>query len=133
MSGVFLDTVGLLAVWNTSDQWHRAATSALQTITQAHRPVLTSQFVLLECGNAAARHPFRLDVDDLRAKLEGTAGLIFPTYDDWTQAWAGYRTRAAGGAGIVDQISIVVMRRLGLIDVFSNDQHFRAAGFNTLF
>jgi uncharacterized protein len=35
--------------------------------------------------------------------------------------------------GIVDCISFVIMRRLGLTEVFSNDQHFAAAGFTPLF
>src|SRR5260370_1456366 len=39
----------------------------------------------------------------------------------------------AGGAGIVDQISFVVMRRLSIARAFTNDEHFRAAGFETLF
>jgi uncharacterized protein len=37
------------------------------------------------------------------------------------------------GAGIVDHISFVVMRRLGMSKAFTNDRHFRAAGFETLF
>ena len=36
-------------------------------------------------------------------------------------------------AGIVDHISFAVMRRLGIADAFTNDRHFKAAGFNTLF
>ena len=33
----------------------------------------------------------------------------------------------------VDQLSFRVMRRLGLTEAFTNDQHFQAAGFTTLF
>jgi len=33
----------------------------------------------------------------------------------------------------VHHVSFAVMRRLGIIDAFTNDRHFRAAGFNTLF
>lgn len=33
----------------------------------------------------------------------------------------------------VDNVSFVVMRRLGITDAFTNDRHFKAAGFNTLF
>ena len=33
----------------------------------------------------------------------------------------------------VDQLSFQVMRRLGLTEAFTNDQHFQAAGFTTLF
>ncbi len=39
----------------------------------------------------------------------------------------------AGQAGIVDQVSFVVMRRLGITEAFTNDRHFQAAGFHTLF
>jgi predicted nucleic acid-binding protein len=58
---------------------------------------------------------------------------VVPTGEDWEQAWSAYRRGAAGDAGIVDHVSFVVMRRMGITDVFSNDRHFRTAGFNTLF
>jgi predicted nucleic acid-binding protein len=41
--------------------------------------------------------------------------------------------RSFGQAGIVDHISFLVMHRLGITDAFTNDGHFRAAGFVTLF
>ena len=52
--------------------------------------------------------------------LLDTVGLI-ATWDE------------ADDAGIVDHVSFVVMRRLGISDAFTNDRHFKAAGFNTLF
>jgi predicted nucleic acid-binding protein len=48
-------------------------------------------------------------------------------------AWASYHRGEADQAGIVDQISFRVMRRLGATEAFTNDQHFRAAGFAPLF
>lgn len=60
MTDVFLDTVGLLALWNADDQWHAAANRAMLSL-DANRPrFFTSAFVLLECGNAAARRHFAL-------------------------------------------------------------------------
>jgi uncharacterized protein len=35
--------------------------------------------------------------------------------------------------GIVDHVSFTIMRRLGISKAFTNDGHFRAAGFETLF
>lgn len=67
MNCVLLDTVGLLALWNHSDQWHVAAKRAFDgSVVALHKGLLTTTFVLLECGNAAARHPFRREVDLLR-------------------------------------------------------------------
>jgi predicted nucleic acid-binding protein len=59
--------------------------------------------------------------------------LINPIDQDWDDAWAEYERGRPGDPGIVDCISFAVMRRLGLSEVFSNDQHFTAAGFTTLF
>lgn len=133
MTAAFLDTVGLLALWDASDQWHGAAEEAFHSLDRARAPLVTTTFVLLECGNAAARRPYRLAVDRLREKLEGGGLLVAPTTDDWLRAWQAYVRGEAGRAGIVDHTSFVVMRRLGLARAFTNDRHFQAAGFETLF
>jgi predicted nucleic acid-binding protein len=132
MTTVFLDTVGLLALWDSSDQWHGVATAALDRLGSATR-LATSSFVLLECGNAAARRPYRHLVDRLRTELEAGGKLIVPTEADWNMAWSAYASSGVGGPGIVDHVSFVLMRRLGIREVLSNDRHFRAAGFDTLF
>jgi predicted nucleic acid-binding protein len=59
--------------------------------------------------------------------------LVDPTPEEVESAWVAYEQGEAGGAGIVDHLSFRVMSRLGLTDAFTNDQHFRAAGFTTLF
>ncbi len=134
MTDVLLDTVGLLALWNRSDQWHVAAKAAhAERIVALGRKVMTTTFVLLECGNMAARRPFRADVDLLRQQLEADDMLVAPSDQDWHDAWDCYRRGDGEQAGIVDCVSFVVMRRLGIKQVFSNDRHFREAGFETLF
>jgi predicted nucleic acid-binding protein len=129
----FLDTVGLIAVWDESDQWHMAASAAYAGSLGRREPVVTTTWILMECGNAAARRPYRSDVDDLRLRLSAQERLLVPTDEDLDRAWANDRRGEAGSAGIVDHVSFVVMRRLGLSRVFTNDAHFRAAGFETLF
>jgi predicted nucleic acid-binding protein len=128
-----MDTVGLLALWNTDDQWHEAAEKAFAKIDAAQTTLLTTAYVLLECGNVAARSGIRAEVDRLREQLELADTLIWPTTGDWAQAWAAYRRGGADSAGIVDHISFAVMRRCGIVQAFTNDRHFRAAGFETLF
>jgi predicted nucleic acid-binding protein len=89
--------------------------------------------VLLECGNAAARRPYRRRVAALRRELIEGGLLVAPTPEEIEQAWAAYERGDAGEAGIVDHLSFCVMRRLGLSEAFTNDQHFRTAGFTALF
>jgi predicted nucleic acid-binding protein len=59
--------------------------------------------------------------------------LIAPTDFDVGAALDAYERGDAGNAGIVDLVSIMVMRRLGMREVFSCEAHFQAAGMKTLF
>ncbi len=133
MTVAFLDTVGLLALWDDGDQWHSAADAAFADLGRAKTLLTTTSFVLLECANAAARRPYRQTVERLRERMEANNMLVFPTNDDWRQAWAAYHQGDVGQPGIVDHVSFSVMRRLGIRQAFTNDRHFQEAGFETLF
>ena len=133
MSLVFLDTVGLLALWDADDQWHPAAASAFAALCRAKALATTTSFILLECANAAARRPYRQAVERLRTPMESKGRLVFPTNEDWREAWTGYRQGGGEQPGVVDYISFAVMRRLNIRQAFTNDRHFREAVFETLF
>ncbi len=120
MTPVFLDAVGLLAVWDVDDQWHLAAVPVFEQIVRTGRPTVTTSLVLYECGNAASRGPFRGNVDDLRRSMAAEGQLIEPTSDEIEKAWADYVRGVAGSAGIVDHIAFAVMRRLGITQVQAN-------------
>jgi len=74
----FLDTVGLIAVWESKDQWHPAASEAAERMRAEKAPSFTTSYILAECANAAARKPYRKDVARLREELE-EAGQLVPT------------------------------------------------------
>ena len=134
MSGMFLDSVGLLALWNASDQWHPAAAEAHRRLLGSDVPLWTTTLVLYECGNRAARRTdFRGLIVAFWDEVESGGSLVVPTPEDQRAAWAAYLRGEAAQAGIVDHVSFAVMRRLGLSRAFTNDAHFRAAGFETLF
>ncbi len=133
MNDVFLDTVGMIVVWNKAYQWHTEAEAAYQDLHQNARRLLTTPLVLWECGNAAARRPFRSQVNRLRQFLIQEGLLIEPTPQEIDAAWAAYDRGEVAQAGIVDHVSFVVMRGLGITEGFTNDWHFQAAGFVVLF
>jgi uncharacterized protein len=66
-------------------------------------------------------------------EMEVAHRLIVPTIEDCQAARMAYERGEADSAGIVDQVSFTIMRRLGLSKAFTNDAHFRAAGFEKLF
>lgn len=122
MSDVFLDTVGMIAVWDETDQWHMDAKVAYDLLFSRGGKLVTTSLVLFECGNASARRPYRVDVCELRGTLAQEGLLIEPTARELETAWAAYERGEAGEAGIVDHVSFVVMRRLEITHAFTNDR-----------
>jgi predicted nucleic acid-binding protein len=133
MKRVFLDTVGLIAIWDSTDQWNAVAEMAMLELMKSSIATITTDQILMECGNASSRRPYRCEVNALRKKLKEGGKLFQPTEAEMEQAWEAYDRQEAAGAGIVDQVSFIMMRRLGITEAFTNDEHFRAAGFVTLF
>ncbi|MEM9353681.1 MAG: hypothetical protein AAGA92_11765 [Planctomycetota bacterium] len=86
MSSVFLDTVGLIALWDEADQWHAAASEAYQNLRSSRGRLLTTTFVMLECGNAAQRRPYRGQVVGTMRQLSADQALVTPTDEDMTKA-----------------------------------------------
>ena len=133
MTPVFLDTVGLIAVWDETDQWHTAAEPIWLNLIRQGRPVVTTPLILYECGNAAARRRYRSQVATFRDLMQAAGGLVEPTSDELQTAWVQYAAGPVGGPGIVDCVSFAVMRRLGIAEAFTNDKHYAIAGFVCLF
>jgi len=133
MRSVFLDTVGLLAVWDVRDQWHAEATRVFESLAGEKVRLFTSEFVLLECANATSRSPLRDLVTDTRDKLISRRCVLTATDEQYLEAWVEFRNGRAGQAGVIDLISFSLMRSYGIVEAFTNDQHFKTAGFVTLF
>ena len=133
MNRVFVDTVGFLALWNKRDPWHESAATAFQKLVVNSAELWTTSYVLLECGNAAARTPFRIDVLAVREQFVAAGKLVEPTPADCEMAWTDYQRGTPRTAGIVDHTTFIVMRRLDIERAFTNDRHFTSAGFEILF
>ena len=130
---VFLDTVGLIALWNERDQWHAVASEVFARLVREKSILLTTPYILAECANAVSRRQSRAALVTLRETLERQKRVLVPTDDDWHEAWRRYAADSIGGPGVVDHLSFLVMGRYGLSQAFTNDRHFRAAGFEPLF
>jgi uncharacterized protein len=133
MTPVFMDTVGMIALWDEADQWHDPASVAAKQLAQRPVRLVTSSVIFLECGNAAARRPYRRDVQPLLDQFAMRGDLLVPTDAEVDRAWQAYHRGPAGGPSIIDHVSFEVMRRLGVTEAFTNDRHFVAAGFEVLF
>jgi len=92
---IFLDTVGLLAVREKSDQWHEAEILAMREFAHPGTCTWTSDSVLLECGNAVARKPYRDEFVTMRRDFIELRTLVTPTDAEIEQAWEAYERRYA--------------------------------------
>jgi len=84
MTDVFLDTVGMIAVWDETDQWHAPAKAAYEQLLAEGRRLVTTTLVLCECANASARRTYRPDVCELRKALINERLLIEPVAQEIT-------------------------------------------------
>lgn len=123
----------MLALLDVADQWHKDAETAWASIVASGSDVVTTNFVLAECANAAARRPFRTAIVELHDTLRSEHAILAPTDEEWLEAWSDFASGKARAAGLVDHISFLAMRRAGLTRAFTNDRHFAAAGFELLF
>jgi predicted nucleic acid-binding protein len=128
---IFVDTLFIIALINQRDQYHQQALALADTLEG--QPLLTTDAVLLEIGNALARN-FKAEavevLDDLLSSEEIEVVRLTPEL--FGEAYELYRRYQDKAWGLVDCISFVVMRRAQVHSALTFDQHFPQAGFQAL-
>ena len=130
MSPVFADTSFYLALLRQDDPVHDRALAE----TRLNRPIVTTEFILLEMGNACAR---AADHADFLALVEGMRASSRATIIPLSSALLdrGLRLMAARADkdwSLTDCVSFVAMQETGLHEALTCDQHFEQAGFMAL-
>ena len=127
MSAVFADTFFYLALLNDDDPAHgRALIEA-----RIHRPIVTSEFILLELGNACARAEDHADFLALLAGLRASPRVTIVGLDSQLLNRGLYlmASRPDKDWSLTDCISFVVMQDGGIKEALTGDRHFEQAGF----
>jgi predicted nucleic acid-binding protein len=127
---VFVDTGYILALVNENDRHHAEAVALSQKFDG--QPIVVTDAVLLEIGNALSRMDRDAAVqiiEDLRESPGVTVVNLTPEL--FESAFDLYRRHTDKQWGLVDCVSFVVMRSLGLTTALAFDQHFVQAGFVT--
>ena len=131
---VFLDTNGWLALLNASDVLYPVARPLWTELLEQGTSVVVTDWVIAETGNGLARTParrqFKRAVELLRSSARSRLYLVSP--DHLERAVALYDRRRDKTWGLVDCASFALMEDLGLTDAFTNDRHFKQAGFTCL-
>jgi predicted nucleic acid-binding protein len=124
---VFVDTSALLALLDEDDRVHAAAASSYAYLLDAAE-LVTHNYVHGEAAELVRR---RLGADAAIRLVDGLLPSIAVHWvDEATHAAAMEAWRARGAAlSLVDQVSFLVMRRLGIRAALAFDRDFEAEGF----
>jgi len=127
----FLDTLFVIALINRRDQYHEQADEV--AFLYDGQPLITTDAILLEIGNAMAR-AFKPEaaqvIEDLLTSEDVQVVRLTPEL--FERAFALYKSRPDKEWGLVDCISFVVMQDAGVTDALTFDRHFEQAGFRAL-
>lgn len=130
MKVAFADTSFYLALLDERDPSHERALKELRV----KRQMLTTEFIILELGNACSRAEDHADflavVKGMRASSQ-TA--IVPLDSGLLQRGLDlFGSRGDKDWSLTDCISFVVMQGRAVEDALTADHHFQQAGFHTL-
>jgi predicted nucleic acid-binding protein len=132
MTAVYVDTSALLAFIDRDDMDHEPVTEAVGRLVREGVPLLTSSYVLVECGALVKR---RLGPDAFAALGSAAARSLDVVWVGEAlhgRAWAGASKESCRGPSLVDWTGFLVMEDMGLTTALALDPHFRARGFQTL-
>lgn len=131
MNRVFVDTSFIVALVNEKDQHHARASVLSETFDG--QPLLVTDAVLLEVGNALAR-TFKEQAAEIIGDFLTSDEVEVVNLDAalFQKALELYRTHTDKACGMTDCVSFVVMRERGVMDALTYDNDFHQAGFNPL-
>jgi predicted nucleic acid-binding protein len=127
---VFADTFFFLALLNGGDPMHELALAKLRS----QPSILTTEFILLEMGNACARADDHADFLTLVEGMRDSARVTIVPLDSnlFDRGLRLMASRPDKNWSLTDCISFVVMKERSLSDALTADRHFEQAGFRAL-
>jgi uncharacterized protein len=128
---IFIDTLFVIALINRRDQYHPQALDLAEQFEGD--PLLVTDAVLLEIGNALARSYKQEAVEIIEQFLAAEeVEVVHLTPRLFAQGFALYKSHQDKAWGLVDCISFIVMREARVNQALTFDQHFVQAGFQAL-
>ena len=131
---VFLDTAFVIASAIGTDAFHEKALELLKEIRALGIQMVITHAIVLEIGNALAGPRYRrLAITALDSMETDDKVTIIPLTEElFEMGYKLYRTRMDKEWGLIDCVSFVTMKQLGIAESLTTDLHFQQAGFAAL-
>lgn len=129
---VFIDTSAFFAMLDGDDEYHNTAASVWKYMLNNNIGLVTSGFVLIETF-ALIQH--RLGLPAVQGFYENIYPLLVVEWtveSDFEAGAASVLSAQRRDLSLVDCVSFVLMRRMGIHSVFSFDKHFSEQGFEEI-
>ncbi len=128
---ILIDSSFVVALVNPKDENHEKALNL--SIEFDRRPMLITDVILLEIGNALARGFKSESIDAIEGLLASNEVEVLRLDEIlFERAFELYKSHADKSYGLVDCISFVVMRDHEISAALTHDRHFVQAGFRAL-
>jgi predicted nucleic acid-binding protein len=134
MRAVFADTCYWIALLNPRDQTHDIAIRVSKGLT-GYRIVTTDEVLTEVLNYFGSRGPyFRSAAAKLveRMPADRSIDILPQTHDGFLAGLVLYQSRPDKGYSLTDCISMEALRREGLSEVLTTDEHFKQEGFTCL-
>lgn len=131
MPTVLVDTAAWIALVNTRDELHNRAAQTMAELRRRNVALVTTEFVLLEVANALCTSAWRAKSVKLIDGFRSVPNLRIIPADTMllAEGWELYRSRLDKEWSLTDCISIFILRKESIEQVFTSDHHFEQAGF----
>jgi len=131
VSKLFVDTSWFKAFSDPSDDFYKNATKQYKKINKEKINLITTNYILDESYTlirTKVGYQSSMDFREMLVSLVGTLKLIRVIPLDEFKAWEWF-IKDWSRLSFTDCTSFAVMKRVGLEDVATFDQHFTKAGF----
>ena len=132
MTTTFADSFFFLAMMNVRDSAHARAVALSESLPG---PIVTTQWVLVEVGDAFAKPQDRNRFVELLQLIESDDRIeVVPASDtSFQRGVEHFMQRPDKDWPLTDCISFIIMQQRNIRDALTGDRHFAQAGFVALF
>jgi predicted nucleic acid-binding protein len=130
----FLDSAYAIALAAPGDEFHPKAVALAAELRSRNLPMLTTEAVVFEIGDALSKPKFRQIAIKLMTSIftDPSIEVVHLTPTLVQRAFELFQQRPDKAWGMTDCLSFIVMRERGIQKALTTDEHFEQAGFVAL-